>query len=290
MVTTLGSGVSGGSVYVLNLREPLNFSENSSGLSRRMNKVSSSDCTIWTADTSCCSTKAAIGTNFGVSLINLETGRSSLVYRSRSDVLSQQFDLSGNILLCGIRNGAIVAIDVRQKQPKCFEVSARLTSRIHYPRKKPRRSSNSSNAAFMSSAVCSVVALQSDEQYFFGSSMDGSIKLFDRRFLKRDIQSYEGHMNSHSQLQLGVNPSETFLLSGGEDCFVRIWSIKTSKLIFEENVSNCIFPTVCWPYYGDFSYGYDEFLKHGENPYESTCSWGVWLGSREGLHYMRGTT
>ncbi|XP_020590283.1 uncharacterized protein LOC110031434 [Phalaenopsis equestris] len=175
LVTTLGSGVSGGSVYLLNLREPLNFSENSSRLNRRINKVSSCDCTIWTADTSHCSTKAAIGSNFGVSLINLETGRSSLLYRSRSDVLSQQFDISGNILLCGIRNGTILAIDVRQRQPKCFEVSARRASRMQNPHKEqPRRNSNSSNAVFMPSAVCSVVALQSDEQYFFGSSMDGS--------------------------------------------------------------------------------------------------------------------
>lgn len=61
MVTTLGSGVSGGSVYVLNLSEPLSFSENSPGLNRRINKVSSCDCTIWTADTGCHGTKAAIG-------------------------------------------------------------------------------------------------------------------------------------------------------------------------------------------------------------------------------------
>lgn len=68
MVTTLGSGVSGGSVYVLNLSEPLSFSENSPGLNRRINKVSSCDCTIWTADTGCHGTKAAIG-QFSNSLV-----------------------------------------------------------------------------------------------------------------------------------------------------------------------------------------------------------------------------
>lgn len=289
LLSTLGSGVCGGSIYVLNLSEPLTFGCNSLELNRRINKVTSVDCTIWTADTNCNSVNAAIGTNFGVSLINLETGRSSMAYPSKSDVLSQQFDLSGNILLCGTRKGAIVAIDVRQRQPKCFEVSARTpASKIQCPHKKTRRNLNSSNAVFMSSAVCSVVALQSDEQYFFGSSMNGSIKLFDRRFLNRDIQSYEGHVNSHSHIQLGVDPSETFVLSGGEDFFVRIWSIKTSELIFEENASNCIFSTVSWPHYGDFSYGYDQFLNNGDSLYNSTCSWGVWLGSREGLHYMRG--
>ncbi|PKA46689.1 Katanin p80 WD40 repeat-containing subunit B1 like [Apostasia shenzhenica] len=150
---------------------------------------------------------------------------------------------------------------------------------------------NSSNAAFMPSAVCSLIKLHSDDQYFIGSSMDGSIKLFDLRLLHRGhIQSYDGHRNSHSHLQLGVNPSETFLLSGGEDSFVRIWSIKTSELIYEENVSNCSFSTVCWPVYGDYFYGNDQFLMHGENLYDSNWSWGVWLGSREGLFYMRGAS
>ncbi|KAG0496140.1 hypothetical protein HPP92_000831 [Vanilla planifolia] len=288
MVTSLGSSVSGGTVYVLNLNEPFSFSENSPVLYRHITKVCTCDCTIWTADASSNGTKATIGTNFGVSLINLETGSSSLVYRSKSDVLAQQFDLSGNVVLCGVRNGAIIAIDLRNSMSKCFEISSRAASQMQYPHKKPRRNLNTSIAAFMSSAVCSVVQLQSDENYFLGSSMDGSIKLFDRRFLNKAIQSYEGNVNSHSRLQLACNPSETLVLSGGEDCFVRIWSIKTSQLVFEENISNCIMPIVCWPYYGDFSYGYDQFFRHGENPYQPTCSWGVWLGSYEGLFYMRG--
>lgn len=41
------------------------------------------------------------------------------------------------------------------------------------------------------------------------------IKLFDCRLLQRgSVQSYAGHVNSHTRLQLGVNPSETFLISG----------------------------------------------------------------------------
>ncbi|ONK65546.1 uncharacterized protein A4U43_C07F38210 [Asparagus officinalis] len=238
-------------------------------LHRRALKVNSFDCTIWTTDCSWDGTRAVIGTNLGAALINLETRSSSWVYKTKSDVFSQQFDHSGNVVLCGFRNGAIVEVDVREKQSRPSEASSSI-----------QRKKCSSNRTFMSSSVCSLVALQSDDRYFLGSSMDGSIKLFDRHLLQRGaIQSYEGHVNSHSHLQLGVNPSETLMISGGEDQYVRIWSIKTSELIFEENVSNSILSTVCWP----------QGIYSDENPFEQNYSWGAWLGSREGLFYMHGT-
>lgn len=40
------------------------------------------------------------------------------------------------------------------------------------------------------------------------------IKLYDRRLMRGAIQSYEGNINSHSRLQLGVDPSETMVMSG----------------------------------------------------------------------------
>jgi len=68
---------------------------------------------------------------------------------------------------------------------------------------------------YMSSAVCSLVTLSSDENYFLGSSMDGCIKLFDLRLIQKGgIQSYEGHVNSHTHLPLVVDPSETLVMSG----------------------------------------------------------------------------
>lgn len=298
-MTTLGSGDSRGSVYILNLTKALDYDASAVRL-HKSSTIASFNHTIWTADCNNNGTRAVIGTNSGAALIDLETRASSWVYRTRSDILSQQFDHSGNIVLCGQRNGAIIAVDVRQKQSRCLEVSSTslTTSGVHKvfrppPVRHDKRSTKqkfeikdtSTSGPFLSSSVCSLVALRSDDQYFLGGSMDGYIKLFDRRLLQRGaVQSYEGHVNSHSYLQLGVNPSETLILSGGEDCCVRMWSLKSSKLVFEENVSNSIVSTVCW------RRGMDGFLRRStlfeDNPLEINHSLGAWLGSVDGIHYM----
>ncbi|XP_072986971.1 uncharacterized protein [Typha latifolia] len=308
LVTTLGSGVSSGSLYLLNLGEPLDFAVS---LHSRISNIASFDCTVWTADCNSSGTQAVIGTNFGSVLVNLETRAASWLYHCKSDIFSLQFVQSGNVVLCGLRNGAIVSIDMRQKQPgysdhsfgrplpgrpnahRTFSLSQGMVNRPGKQRIQINRKLNTSNIVFMPSAVCSLVSLLSDEHYFLGSSMDGSIKLFDRRLLQRGaLQSYEGHVNSHTHLQLAVNPAETLLLSGGEDHMVRIWSINNSELIFAENVANSIFSTVCWPQSSN-DLGFQGLLKQPDiysvSPFELSQSWGAWLGSQDGLFYMHGT-
>ncbi|KAJ7004439.1 hypothetical protein NC653_009339 [Populus alba x Populus x berolinensis] len=147
---------------------------------------------------------AVTGTNLGAALVNLETGMASWVCRSKSDVLSQQLDpstffsnqlptiseiylffilLQGNVVLCGLINGAILTVDVREKQEM---VSDRLIRhRIPYSslgRQGPSSSKQwfevkgnmySSRTIFMPSSICCLVSLQSDDQYFLASSMDG---------------------------------------------------------------------------------------------------------------------
>ncbi|XP_020093132.1 uncharacterized protein LOC109713452 isoform X2 [Ananas comosus] len=303
LVTTLGSGESGGSLNVLNLSEPLDFRIRACPVETRTSEIACFDRTIWAADCYAYGPQAAVGTNVGSALVNLETAAVSWLNRSKSDVLSLRYVPSGNVVLCGHRNGAIISVDIRQKQS---ELSAEPSARRPNPHRtapllrNDRRSVkrrvqmngklNSSSVVYMPSAVCSLVSLQSDEQYFLGSSMDGSIKLFDRRLLQRGaVQSYEGHVNSHTHLQLAVNPSETLLLSGGEDCVVRIWSVKTSELIFAENVANSIFTRVCWPESGEGSCKPEQSELHEDRPFELSHSWGAWLGSRKGLFYMHGT-
>nr|XP_029117973.1 uncharacterized protein LOC105036131 isoform X2 [Elaeis guineensis] len=310
LVTALGSGLSSGSVCILNLSEPLDLSLCSSSLDGRISRIASFDRTIWTADCNSNGKQAVIGTNLGAALIDLETRGLSWVYRSKSDVLSQQFDQSGNVVLCGHRNGAVIAVDIRERQRGYSDLLAGSSPRIpdthrtahaHLARNdkrstkfQHRKNLNSSNAVFMSSAVCSLVALQSYDQYFLGSSMDGSIKLFDCRLLQRGaVQSYEGHVNSHSHLQLGVDPSETLVMSGGEDHYLRIWTIRTGELIFEENFSNSVLATICWPRDGSGAYGVQGSFKQpeccSEGSYEPTHSWGAWLGSCDALCYVHGT-
>lgn len=99
------------------------------------------------------------------------------------------------------------------------------------------------------------------------------MKLYDQRIIQRGaVQSYEGHVNSHTRMQLGVDPSERFFMSGeyhycachlfwqvlsfefllyifllgGEDCNLRIWSIKSGELLFEDKFSKTVPSTVCW--------------------------------------------
>lgn len=41
------------------------------------------------------------------------------------------------------------------------------------------------------------------------------MRLYDHRLTKRGaVQSYGGHVNSHTRIQLGVDQSERFVMSG----------------------------------------------------------------------------
>lgn len=59
-ITTLGSETSGGSVYILNLVEPVDF-DSSSAIGEMMHKTADFNCTIWTADCNPNSSQAVIG-------------------------------------------------------------------------------------------------------------------------------------------------------------------------------------------------------------------------------------
>ncbi|KAJ6713574.1 TRANSDUCIN/WD40 REPEAT-LIKE SUPERFAMILY PROTEIN [Salix viminalis] len=267
LITTLGSETSGGSVYILNLVEPVDF-DSSSALAEMMRKTAAFNCTIWTADCSYNSNRAVIGTNIGAALVNLETGMTSWVCRSKSDVLSQQLDPSGNVVLCGLRNGAILTVDVREKQER---VSDRLIRhRIPYSslgRQGPSSSKQwfevkgniyPSRTIFMPSSICSLVMLQSYDQYFLASSMDGLIKLYDQRMTKR----------------------------GGEDCNLRLWSIKSGKLLYEEKISDSVLSTVCWKRSERLVKTLNEGKSYEKCLSRQNHSWGTWFGSPEGLFYI----
>ncbi|VAH46563.1 unnamed protein product [Triticum turgidum subsp. durum] len=253
----------------------------------RIERVASFDRTVWTADCNSDGTQVVLGTNTGAGLLNLETGTLSWLYRCKSDILSQQFVHSGNVVLCGLRNGSIVPVDVRERHSsRPTGRSSPSTARGTVPMLSARHNADkakSSRVISMPSAVCSLVSLSSDEHYFLGSSMDGSIKLFDLRLIQKGaIQSYAGHVNSHNNLPLVIDPAETLLMSGGEDCTVRIWSIKTGEQIFAKSVADTLFTALCWP-----ESNLD--LDGSSSLFDLNHSWGAWMGSRDGLFYMHGT-
>ncbi|XP_057511757.1 uncharacterized protein LOC130793907 [Actinidia eriantha] len=297
LITTLGSETSGGSVYNLNLREPLDFNLRTPMLGVR--KVTSFNCTVWTADCNSDGSQAVVGTDLGAALVNLETGVPSWVFRCKSDVLSLQLDHSGKIILCGLRNGAIATVDTRRKSQG---FSDRLTRhRISYPSHKPssRATPNfgkrwfelkgnlfHSHITSMPSSISCLASLQLYDQCFLVSSMDGSIRLYDQRLMQRGpIQMYEGNVNSHTRIQLGVDPCERIFMSGGEDCNLRTWDIKSGELLFEDKFMNSVPSIVCWP--RELPRVQDERQNHTDYGYGQDHSWGAWLGSHEGLLYTR---
>ncbi|KAG8081287.1 hypothetical protein GUJ93_ZPchr0007g3143 [Zizania palustris] len=186
MVATLGSGESGGSIYIMDLSNTIDFAMGSLSAYRQNNiRIASIDRTIWTADCNSDGTQAVIGTNCGAALLNLETRAFLWLYHCKSDILSQQFVQSGNVVLCGLRNGSIVPVDIRQNHNNHRnELASPGTARRTVPLPPRRRNrwrtqagnTKSSRAVSMSSAVCSLVALSSDEHYFLGSSMDGFVR------------------------------------------------------------------------------------------------------------------
>ncbi|KAJ8567405.1 hypothetical protein K7X08_019613 [Anisodus acutangulus] len=285
LITTLGAESSGGTVNILNLSEPLDLNSSIPTLRSRISVITSFEYTIWTADCSHDQKQAVIGTNRGAAMLDIETGVESWVCRSKSDIFSIQFDNSENIVLCGLRNGTILAIDTRQK-PGDF--SGRLPhNRIPcHPDGPSSRFKSSARDSFqikgkmyhqntisMPSSVCCLASLRLYDQCFLASSMDGSIKLYDRRLMRGPIQSYEGNKNSHSRIQLGVDPSETIIMSGGEDCHLRLWSIKSGELLFDDKFMDTIPSVVRWS-------KTEGLLGVGKQIQ------GAWLGSEEGLFFM----
>ncbi|KAG8385041.1 hypothetical protein BUALT_Bualt03G0000200 [Buddleja alternifolia] len=118
--------------------------------------------------------------------------------------------------------------------------------------------------------------------------MDGSIKLYDSRLIQRGaVQSYEGNVNSHTRIELGVDPSEKVVMSGGEDCYLRLWDMKSGELLFKDKFINSIPSAVCWPRIG----GVRGVLEPKYDDQDYRSYWqdhclGAWIGSYEGIFYM----
>ncbi|GMY35078.1 ddb1- and cul4-associated factor 4 [Fagus crenata] len=295
IISTLGSETSGGSLYIVKLSELLDLNSSISTIRQRIHEVTTFNCTIWTADYNFNGNRAVVGTNLGAALVDLETGRKSWVCHSKSDVFAEQFIHSGNAILCGFRNGAIVTVDIRDKRASSL---SRLTTHRITCSPLDKTLGNSSRQWFklsgniypsytvkMPSSISCLTSLRFDDHYFLASSMDGSVKLYDHRLIQRGaVQSYEGHVNSHTRIQLGVDPSEKFVMSGGEDCNLRIWSIKSGELLFEDKFSKSVPSTVCWRRAERLTGLWDERKSYKE--YQQSCSMEAWLGTHEGLFYM----
>ncbi|KAF8019798.1 hypothetical protein BT93_G0477 [Corymbia citriodora subsp. variegata] len=114
------------------------------------------------------------------------------------------------------------------------------------------------------------------------------INLYDHRQIKKGpVQCYEGQVNSHTRTQLGTDPSEKFLLSGGEDCYMRLWSIKSGKLLFEDRFSTSVPLVSCCQLTERYPSELDGGQNHTGYSHGQHERWGSWLGSRDGLYYVQ---
>ncbi|KAL3833825.1 hypothetical protein ACJIZ3_008561 [Penstemon smallii] len=205
LITTRVSDKYPGYVYLLDLNVPLYY-DGSPVLDNGLICLAEYKHTLWTADCDPEGTYALFGTPNGVKVLNMETGASSRLFRSTSDVL-------------------------------CLQV-------------------------------------------------DQSIRLYDRRLTDRGpVQSYEGNVNSRTQIQFGVDPSEKVVMSGGEDCYLRLWNIKSGELLFKERFTNAAPTTVCWPRNRGILSSRMDTDQDYRDYWEDHC-WGAWLGSAEGIFYM----
>ncbi|XP_069494719.1 DDB1- and CUL4-associated factor 4 isoform X2 [Ambystoma mexicanum] len=143
-----------------------------------------------------------------VLVTNLETGHRQ-TFGAKSDVLAQQFASQTPLLYNGCRSGEIFSIDIRQNE----SVGSGSKS-IHF---------------FHDTAVTSMQLLE-DENYLMATDMAGKIQMWDMRTLKC-IKQYDGHHNEYANLPLHVCEEEGLLLSVGQDCYTRIWSLQDTRLL-----------------------------------------------------------
>ncbi|CAI9090702.1 OLC1v1025527C1 [Oldenlandia corymbosa var. corymbosa] len=272
LVTTMGSGASRGVVFLFDFSGPVEYGY-------ACQTLASVESTIWAAE-SCSRDQVVIGTDRGATLIGVETGLLSHILRCKSDVFSLQVDHSGKNILCGLRNGAIALVDTRQK---CQVLPSQ---RHHASSGLKLQTKISCNNIHMPSSVSCLKCLQLSDQYFIASSMDGSMKLYDQRLIQKGaVQSYDGNVNAHTHIQFGVDPLEEIVVSGGDDCNLRLWSIKSGEMLFQGKFMSSVPAVVCWPEIGGISRKRG-LLRENYDYWEKFCEWGVWVGSRDGLFYV----
>ncbi|KAL3702508.1 hypothetical protein R1sor_020530 [Riccia sorocarpa] len=275
--TTLGNGTEGGFVYLMRSRQD-GFDEDSRPITSRARVRFNSD--IHTAACNPRGKQASMGLSRGSAVLDLETNEITSVFNFRSSPQAQEFDNMGNVLLCGHRNGMILTYDLRCPPP--------VGGSTRHERREARLRKDYEQKMQMGSAVSSMSILRRNEHYLIASAVNGEMWQWDRRLPERGpVRTFEGHINSHYPLTFRLDPTERILAAGGADATLRLWSVKTARLLHVERYLGCIPNTVCWNYsYCTSKRG--PWLCHEEPRFEDDSPWCLWTGSSRLLHFLGG--
>jgi WD40 repeat protein len=165
---------------------------------------------LWCAEWAPNNEYLSLGVSQGALLLHIETNRMSPCWTKRSDVFAQTFNSTGQLLLNGSRDGCIRTIDTRIPLSKATGGSHARILRHHSP-------------------ICCLRFLLSDENYILANSMNGNIQRWDRR-LSKCVQIWKCQ-NDAELLKFTVDRNEEYVIAGGKDNFLTIWSLKTGDVV-----------------------------------------------------------
>ncbi|KAL2340122.1 hypothetical protein Fmac_008062 [Flemingia macrophylla] len=261
LFTTLGSETSGGSVYTIGFVEPLDLGAGILSTWSRLEEVASLRCTLWTAEYDYNRHRAIIGnlgTNMGGASVDLETGITSWFLHCKSDVFAQQIVNSGNVILCGLRNGAIVAVDFREKRER---LSGRLiTHRIPYTSSdkkvggcnkewfKLKGDIYPSHTIRMPSSISWSLYLMLYDHRLLQRALDNKVALVSQyNFMAYwTVDFIRMHMITQSLIRFPVELSFRFLLSMILDLILSLQSRTSQEWLATEEMHRSLCANMCW--------------------------------------------
>ncbi|CAG8662427.1 8214_t:CDS:2, partial [Paraglomus brasilianum] len=185
--TLLGNAADAGSLYVGHGVMPVVYQV---PLNRRTS--------IWTSSMSHNTSLIALGSSRSVIVISgLDDGnaRNLMDIKTSSDVLSSS-------ILFGCRDGSIRLFDLRSNRA---------------------RSKGSGFRFHLSSSVCHIEQIGS--WYLLTSAMNGSLEMWDPRYISIPVIKFNDHVNEHTyRLGLAVNQNESIFAIAGQDKCIRFYS------------------------------------------------------------------
>jgi len=165
--------------------------------------------TLDTGVYSCCwnpkRNQVVYGTYGNSVLWDIESNSLSNTWLSKSDILCQDFNSSGDLLFNGSRDGYIRPIDQRSKRPL------------------------SSLFLNQSSSVYDIHCLP-DDNYILSASLNNTICKWDLRVGKQVIV-YPHHKNNVNVSKMSISPDKRYICAPGDDRFVRIWNCSDGSLL-----------------------------------------------------------